>query len=43
VQVLVGEDVAPDGGRDHDHRHDRDERRAVALDLLAEAEPALVA
>ena len=42
VEVLVGEDVAADRGRDQDHRHHRDERRAVALDLVAEAAAALV-
>ncbi len=35
--------VAADDRRDHDHRDHRDERRAVALDLVADAEPAFVA
>ena len=37
------EDVPPDERGDQDHRHDRDERRAVALDLFANAQPTLVA
>ena len=41
LEVLVGEDVAADEGRDQDHRDHRDEGRAVALDLIADAEPAL--
>ena len=43
LEVLVREDVAADDRRDHDHRDDRDERRAVALDLVADAQPAFVA
>jgi len=38
----VREDVAADEHRDHDHRDHRDECRAVALDLIADAQAALV-
>ena len=40
LEVLVRQDVSPRGGGDHDHRDDRDERRAVALDLFTDAETA---
>jgi len=43
LEVLVREDVAADERRDDDHRDHRDERRAVALDLVADREPAFVA
>jgi hypothetical protein len=43
LEVLVREDVAADRRRDHDHAHHREERRAVALDLVADAQPAFVA
>ncbi len=36
------EDVAADERRDGDHPEHGDERRAVALDLIADAEPAFV-
>ena len=38
----MSEDVAADGRGDDDHHDDRDERRAVALDLVADAQPAVV-
>ena len=42
LEVLVREDVAADERRDHDHRDHRDERRAVAPDLVADTQPALM-
>ncbi len=42
-KALVVEDVAGAAGGDHDDRHDREERAAIAADLVAHAQPALVA